>query len=77
MCTRETDRESDAWSTAVDHPAYGPLAILHDLPAAGPIFRSRPGFVAWLLDGKPEVRPAVGPSFMLGYRPTESPPLRW
>jgi hypothetical protein len=62
-------RDSDAWTTAIDHPLYGPIATLLDLPSAGPVFRSRDGFLRWRLDGSPDLRPAIGPSLMLGYRP--------
>lgn len=61
-------RCSDAWSTPVDHPTYGPIATLDDLPTAGPVFRSRSGLVRWRADGSPDLRPAIGPSFTLGYR---------
>lgn len=62
-------RSSDAWSTAIDHPRYGPIAMLDDLPTAGPVFRTRDGYMAWINDGRPDLRPAIGPPFTLGYHP--------
>lgn len=65
-----TARDSYAWTTPIDHPTYGPIATLHDLPTAGPLFRSRDGFLRWCGDGKPDLRPAIGPAFTLGYHPS-------
>lgn len=55
-------------ATRLEHPRYGPLSFLHDLPSAGPIFGSLEGFHSWRLDGFPELRPPLGPGFMDGYR---------
>jgi hypothetical protein len=62
-------RSSDAWSSAIDHPVYGPIATMDDLPTSGPVFRSIEGWRLWLAHGKPDLRPAIGPPFTLGYHP--------